>query len=196
MSRSKKSRKPGVGSSGLPKPKLDKKTLAQTTDKKPKKKNGKTAGNRQLEAKDNKVGQQQNTQARDPRLGSKKPIVLTKDSIPQTEIAKPKQQKPIAAVRKIEPSDSLPIRLAAIEEDEHLLAIIAKQEENIGLNEEEIDYFNKLMDEHAKISNILGIDEEDDVEEDTKPRKDLSEEDLWDKLDSSDFSKFNSDIEE
>lgn len=196
MSRSKKSRKPGVGSSGLPKPKVDKKTLAQMSDKRPKKKNGKTAGNRQQEAKTNKGEPQQNAQARDPRLGSKKPIVLVKESAkqPATLTNKPKKEKPIAAIRKVEPSDSLQQRLIAIEEDEYLLAIIAKQEDEIVLSEEEIEYFNNLMDEHAKISDILGLDEEESDEE--KPRNDLSEDDLWNKLDSSDFSEFTNDIDE
>ncbi len=193
MSRSKKTRKPGLGSSGAPK--ADKKAPVQVSDKKPKKKSGKASGNRQLEAIQNKKGEQQNPQSRDPRLGSKKPIALVKETPKKqtASVGQPKQAKPIAAIRKVEPSESMQERLIVIEEDEKLLAIIAKQEAEVALSEEEIDYFNNLMDEHAKISDILGLNDDDD---EVKPRDSISEDDLWDKLDNSDFSQFSDDKDE
>lgn len=191
MTRSKKSRKPGVGSSGAPKPKLDKATLAQV-EKRQKKKNGKVAGNRQLEATQNKKSDVANKQKKDPRLGNKTPIVLTKSTSAQP-VAKTKaaKQKPIAAVRAVEPSQiqTQQQRLIEIEQDEKLLAIVAKQDEEQPLTDTEIDYFNNLMDEHAQLSDALGLTEEDEIEEPAKKCA-FSEDDLWDKLDSSDLSTF------
>ncbi|WP_286263479.1 Der GTPase-activating protein YihI [Thalassotalea atypica] len=188
MTRSKKSRNPGVGSSGAPKPKLDKASLAKLPDRKPKKKNGKIAGNRQQEAEKKSNAQRQNTQAKDPRLGSKKPIVLTKAEVPAAKTTKkPAKIKPIAAVRTVEPSVDLERRLHEIEQDEKLLAIIEKQDEDIALSEEEIEHFNLLMDEHASLQEALGIEEDEKTHEQHQPS---SEEDLWNKLDRSDFSNF------
>jgi len=188
MTRSRKSRKPGVGSSGAPKPKLDKATLAQV-EKRLKKKNGKVAGNRQLEASQDKKPTAENKQNKDPRLGNKTPIVLTKSSAQPVAKTKPAKQKPIAEVRAVEPSQAQTQqqRLINIEQDEKLLAIVAKQDEEQPLTDTEIDYFNNLMDEHARLSDALGLTEED--EEPTKKGA-FSEDELWDKLDSSDFSAF------
>lgn len=195
MSRTKKSRKPGTSSASMPKPKL--KASDKPTDKKPKKKSGHVAGNRQLEASNKKKDRTSSQQNKDPRIGSKKPIVLTKADTSTSTKQKDqnKTSQPIPAVRKIDQTDIMRNRMIAIEEDEKLLAIIAKQDEDITLNEQEIDYFNDLMDEHAKLCDILGISD-DDEEEAPSQRSSLSEDDLWDKLDGSDLSKFIDDEDE
>ncbi len=195
MSRTKKSRKPGTSSASMPKPKL--KASDKPTDKKPKKKSGHVAGNRQLEASNKKKDQAASQQNKDPRIGSKKPIVLTKAVAPAktSSAQQSKSSQPIPSVRKVDQTDTLRNRMIAIEEDEKLLAIIAKQDDEIALNEQEIDYFNDLMDEHAKICDILGISDEDEAEPQTH-KASLSEDDLWDKLDGSDLSKFIEDENE
>jgi len=191
MTRSKKSRQPGVGSSGAPKPKLDKATLAQV-EKRQKKKNGKVAGNRQQEAAKNKTTDVVNKQNKDPRLGSKTPIVLTKSSSAKPTVkSQASKQKPIAAVRTVEPNQTQTQqqRLIEIEQDEQLLAIIAKQDDEQPLTDAEIDYFNNLMDEHAQLSDALGLSEEEEIDQPAQ-KKPFSEDDLWNKLDSSDLSSF------
>lgn len=185
MSRIKKSRKPGKGSSGVIKE--EKKTLEARKDKKPKKKTGKQAGNKQQEAKPKKKGQAQLAVKKDPRIGSKKPILLVKESAKPANKPKKSKEQAIAAVRTIEPDESLEQDLYAIEQDPKLLLILEKQEAEQELTEEEVDYYNQLMERHQQIRSQLGWDDDEETKEESAAS---SEEDLWDKLDTSDFSDY------
>lgn len=205
MSRNKKSRKPGVGSSGALKESA--KTEVVAPEKRIKKHKGKQPGNRQKEAHKEIVTQSVNLN-KDPRLGSKKPIDLgqtakkkskqtAKQVISKTPIEKTNKPKqaPIAAIRTVEPADDqvnlLTQELEAIEQDERILAILSKQEDELSLNEDEIDYFNDKMERHQEICEILGIsDDEDEEEENDHAPTRASEDELWDKFDNSDLSKF------
>ena len=186
MTRKRKSRKSGVGSIGASK--TDKKLLSEVSDKKPKKQTGNKAGTRQTiaTAKNKQTGQ--GNKNNDPRLGSKKPIVLIQASEKrQAKIAKKKiLQSSVAPIKVLEPDTSLEQELQAIEQDEQLQLILTKQDSEQALTEQEVAHFNKLMERHQEITEQLGLDEEEQQDEPT----DLSEDDLWDKLDSSDFSKF------
>lgn len=180
MSRTKKSRKPGAGSSGTPKPKQ---ADIVVREKRPKKHKGKVAGTRQLEAtKQSKSGQNQPKQ-KDPRIGSKKPIVLVADSPTKSAPLKtqPKKQPPLAQVRAVENTPSLAEQLHAIEQDEKLLEILSKQENQVALTEGEVQYFNELMEQHQKISDQLD-DNSEDINSEKAPTSD--DDDLWDKLDN------------
>ncbi len=202
MSRSKKSRKPG----GAPtaKPKLSKQEL-EKVEKRTRKTTGKVAGNRQKEATQEKKGNNQQSVKKDPRLGNKTPIALDKivakaDKSKQEKIKQNKSETPaIAGVRFIEPVEvdlpaNIPLNMSpeeeldAIEQDEMLQNILTKQEDDIALTEEEVNYYNDKMDRHQALSAELGLDEDDEVsdEEDTSQ----SEDDLWNKLDGHDFSDF------
>jgi len=199
MSRVKKSRKPGVGKRAVLSD-ADKKLIVPTA-KKPKKKVGKEAGNRQKEAFSNKEQSTLNNANKDPRIGNKTPIDLT----PQTPIKEntknnvtTAQQKnsPIAAIKRIEPIElptiDLENELYAIEDDAQLQIILALQDEDKPLNDEQIDYFNKKMDRHQALRELLGWNDEDednDDETDSQHEKN-SEDDLWDSLDKTDFSKY------
>jgi len=203
MSRSKKSRKPG----GAPtaKPKLSKQELA-TVEKRVRKKSGKQAGNRQQEAtqQDNSSNKQQAN--KDPRLGNKTPIALGKlvAKVERSQQKSVEKEPRIAAVRIAEsstgqgnekaptPTLSVGQEIDAIEQDEKLQSILTKQEEDIALTEQEVDYYNELMDRHEKLSAEL--DDEDYIDESEDDEESGSEDDLWDKLDrpmdKSDFSDF------
>ena len=186
MARTKKSRKPG----GAPtaKPKLSKVELANV-EKRVRKKTGNKPGNRQQEAQPIKNADQNAHQNKDPRIGSKKPIELggTAKPIKAKSIKAPKiKQDPIAAIRPVsnEVADvelSLAQELENIEADERLQVILAKQESESALTEQEVDYFNEMMERHQQISAQLDDEEE---EEAAKPST-TSEDDLWDKLDNS-----------
>lgn len=198
MSRTKKSRKPG----GAPtaKPKLSKQEL-EKVEKRIRKKTGKVAGNRQKEAKsqladDNKVVN------KDPRLGSKKAIVLGKVTTKAEKSAQAKTTSAkvaaIANVRFVDNSDTelslkqtltVAQQLEAIEEDEMLQSILAKQEANTDLTEQDVNYYNDMMDRHQALSAELGLDEDDEFSESDAVSD--SEDDLWDKLDRTDFSDFD-----
>ena len=200
MSRTKKSRKPG----GAPtaKPKLSKVELANV-EKRVRKKTGKKPGNRQQEAQPAKGSDQSNNLNKDPRIGSKKPIDLGGSpkavqvkSTNSTKGVKAKQD-PIAALRTVSNNNedvvlSLAEQLTNIEADEKLQVIIEKQEQEVALTQEEVDYFNTMMDRHQKISEQLDQDQEE-----TNKVSAHSEDDLWDKLDNSSLSDdfYNSDLD-
>lgn len=199
MSRSKKSRKPG----GAPtaKPKLSKQELA-TVEKRVRKKSGKQAGNRQQEAVQSNNSKGQQEAKKDPRLGNKTPIALGKlvAKVEKTKSKAVKQEPRIAAIHIAEqdneqvatPTLSAGQEIDAIEQDEKLQSILAKQEDNIELTEQEVDYYNELMDRHEELSAEL--DDDDYVDESEDDEEQGSEDDLWDKLDrpmdKSDFSDF------
>lgn len=199
MSRNKKSRKPGVGSSGVVKD--DKKKVVVATNKKPKKKTGKKPGNRQQEAVAKQTQQNPNSANKDPRIGSKKPIALAAAVVSSTKKpAKPVKTKtsPIAAIRTVEPIEdhaALEQELYAIEDDSKLQLILAKQEDDIALSESEVDFFNATMERHQEIRHILGWNDEDEdqvSESNVSDNNDSDdEESLWDKLDHSDLSSFD-----
>ena len=205
MSRSKKSRKPG----GAPtaKPKLSKQELA-SVDKRIRKSTGKVAGNRQKEATQEKTDNNQQKTNKDPRLGNKTPIALGKIV---AKVEKAKQVKAqensqksagiagIASIRYVENTDdeqpaktelSAEQELDAIEQDETLQSILAKQEDDIALTEQEVDYYNEKMERHQVLSAELGLDDDDEASESDEENGSNSEDDLWDKLDRPDFSDF------
>jgi len=193
MSRSKKSRKPG--SAPRAQPKLSKVELANV-EKRVRKKTGKKPGNRQQEAMTEKKTDQQSSENKDPRIGSKKPIELggavTQAKIKPVKAPKSKQA-PIAAIRVVnsEETQSVEQELANIEADERLQAILAKQEAEIALTEEEVDYFNELMERHQQLTEQIAEDEQPEI---SSTNGADSAEELWDKLDNSslpdDFDKF------
>lgn len=192
MSRSKKSRKQGTGSIGAVKD--DKKKVVVPVDRKPKKKNGKEPGNRQKEAFDAGKNAQVQTERKDPRIGSKKPIDLggPVKASPQPFKAKSKAKvdsSPIAAIRVVEADTSLEQELYAIEDDSRLQSIIAQQEEENEISNEDVDYFNEKMERHQELRDLLGLDDEEDESPAASKTKN-SEDDLWDKFDNSDLSEF------
>jgi len=193
MSRNKKSRKQGTGSIGAVKE--DKKKALVPVDRKPKKKSGKQAGNRQKEAFDSGKESQMKADKKDPRIGSKKPIDLgVPTKAPEQPFKAKKKAKiessPIAAIRVVETDTSLEDELFAIEEDSRLQSILAQQEEDISLKNEDVDYFNEKMERHQQLRELLGLDDEDDDEPSESVEKSKSEDDLWNKFDNSDLSEF------
>lgn len=194
MSRSKKSRKPGRGSIGAVKE--EKPKFVEPTPKRAKKTSGNKAGNRQQEATAQQDNKQNNPANRDPRIGNKTPIVLVKkptkaeraENKPTPAKTKP---SPIAAIRMVEPEVTevtLAQELQAIEDDTLLQTLLVKEEDDIALTEEEVDYYNEKMERHEQLRDLLGLDDEDDEEEESTTKN--SEDDLWDKLDKNDLSDF------
>ncbi|WP_448547060.1 Der GTPase-activating protein YihI [Thalassotalea fusca] len=184
MTRKKKSRKPGVGSIGAVK---ESKLAFTPSDKKPKKKTGKTAGNRQQEAL-NKKGTDNRTKAvTDPRIGSKKPIALGTPVAEKTKqpAKKSASQSPIAAIKVMQSSLSTADKIAAIETDEKLQGIVEKIDQDIALTEEEVYYYNDLMEQHEQLSDQLATETADEMPK--KQAVDIDDDALWDKFDSADF---------
>jgi len=191
MSRSKKSRKPS--SAPTAKPKLSKKEL-ESVEKRVRKHKGNKAGNRQQEA--SPLNEKKNlSENKDPRLGSKKPIVLIKATAKKRTKTKSVKPTPIAAVRAIEPESSsmdeeaLVQELEAIEDNPKVQAILEKQEQELELSEREVDFFNQQMERHQKICELLGYDDDEDENDSMSEESQNAENDLWDKLDNNDFTK-------
>ena len=206
MARTKKSRKPG----GAPtaKPKLSKVELANV-EKRLRKKNGKKPGNRQQEAMQTKTPEQQSDKHKDPRIGNKTPIDLggaaVKTKNKPAKVIKATQE-PIAAIHvvnaeeqpnTIQELEGFAQELDNIEADERLQTILAKQEDELALTEQDVDYFNEMMERHQYLTEKLAKDddsEEEHAEDGSTKAHNGSEEDLWDKLDNStlpgDFEKF------
>ncbi len=186
MTRIKKSRKSGVNPKSAPRDKNS--NLELNNNKKPKKLKGKQAGNKQKEALQS-AEQNPNTVAKDPRLGNKTPIAL---GVPSTNtVKKKKSQSPIAQIKTVapHPNNDLTVELDAIEEDQKLQLILSKQETEQPLTEQDVEYFNSKMQRHQEICDILGISDEEDDETPVN-KTNTSEDDLWDKLDTNDLSKF------
>lgn len=194
MSRNKKSRKQGTGSIGAVKD--DKKKAVVPVERRPKKKTGKQAGNRQKEAFDAGKEYQTPAENKDPRIGSKKLIDLGVPVKAATQPFKAKNKikadtSPIAAIRVVEPDTSLEQELFAIEEDTRLQSILAQQDEDISLSNEDVDYFNEKMERHQQLRELLGLEDDDDEDESpVTTSKAKSGDDLWDKFDNSDLSEF------
>ncbi len=194
MSRSKKSRKPG----GAPtaKPKLSKKELANV-EKRVRKSTGKVAGNRQKEGSRDKAINKQTAKQKDPRLGNKTPIVLSKANTKAEKSTSAKIRKttpsPVASVRVINADDKLlsaEQELDLIEQDQCLQEILAKQETDAVLTEQEVAYYNQKMDRHQALSVELGIYNESSEDTDSNEQQ-VSEDELWQKLENTDFSDFD-----
>lgn len=195
MSRTKKSRKPGTGSSGAKKIEKTEKTVTPEKHKRIRKKTGNQAGSRQTVANKNDTDAAQNVN-KDPRLGSKKPIALgtveVKSKTVKASPAKKIQKDAIAPIRtsaQITPQEALRQELASIENDELLLDIVEKQEQELPLTEDEVNHYNKLMDRHEEITDQLDLDDEEESTENDSTTAGSSEEQLWDKFNNSDFDK-------
>lgn len=184
MTRIKKSRKPKAVISPAKEPSV-------TKDRKPKKHVGKKSGSRQQEGMKKKTTTNASSQVKDSRIGSKKPIVLaTKPSI-NTEKSKTKtKQAPLAKVRIVDDMSALRQELAAIEQDQQLLAIVDKQDSDQAITVEEQAYYQQKMDRYQQIQQQLGIDDDAEAEPNSTPQT-HSDDDLWDKFDSDDLSQFD-----
>ena len=188
MSRKKKSRKPGVAPTSANKD--DNKKKAEPNEIRFKKPHGKAPGNRQQEALKPHKNSATPAIKKDPRIGSKTPIVLVKSSEKETPpTIKKNVSTPMAKIRKIDTQQADFDELQAIEADPKVQEIVQKQEQEIALTESEIEYFNEKMDRHNTLSEKLGLDDDED-DRPQQPNKALDEDDLWDKLDNSDFSDF------
>lgn len=187
MSRQKKSRKPGVGSSGIRK--SDIKEQKTEKEKRIRKKVGLPAGNRTQVSKtksDNASG----SANKDPRVGSKTPIVLGKVDKKTVQTNKPKaanHKKPIAKVRAVDQSIDVHAEIEKIEQDALLLKIVEKQETGQSLSAQEVEHYNTLMEQHEALSAQLSEQDDEEPEADDS----LSEDDLWDKFNDFDINELD-----
>ncbi|SUC16177.1 Der GTPase-activating protein YihI [Proteus vulgaris] len=125
--------------------------------KRQKKHRGNPAGNRQQEAENKQ--QAKNTAPKDPRIGSKKPIPLIVGDAPKVAKKKP-------APAKVEPVRLTPEQeLDLLENDARLDELLSRLENGEKLNAEEQAYTEKALDRIDELMVELGIEFEDDDDE-------------------------------
>ncbi|MFQ2113834.1 Der GTPase-activating protein YihI [Aeromonas veronii] len=153
------------------------------------KRKGLKAGSRQqVEQPKNKSG---NSQSKDPRIGSRKPVVLVVDD---------KQKKPTApkAVKEKKLVMTPEQELASIENDDRLNDLLDRLDAGETLEAAEQAWVDQRVDRYQELMDELGIIDNDDDEDDDLPFDDgddaefdeqklASEEELWDRFNQVDF---------
>ncbi|HKN03690.1 MAG TPA: Der GTPase-activating protein YihI, partial [Buttiauxella sp.] len=104
-------------------------------------------------------------QAKDPRIGSKKPIAL---GVTEVQVKKPKQHKPKSEKPMLTPQAELDL----LENDERLDALLERLEEGETLNAEEQAWVNAKLDRIDALMAELGIAYDDDEDEEEKEKGD------------------------
>ncbi|MFB2853920.1 Der GTPase-activating protein YihI [Aeromonas allosaccharophila] len=153
------------------------------------KRKGLKAGSRQqVEQSNNKSG---NSQSKDPRIGSRKPVVLVVDDKQKTPAA-PKAVKEKKLVMTPEQE------LASIENDDRLNDLLDRLDAGETLEAAEQAWVDQRVDRYQELMDELGIIDNDDDEDDELPfddgddaefdeQKPASEEELWDRFNQVDF---------
>ncbi|MGY5797973.1 Der GTPase-activating protein YihI [Rheinheimera faecalis] len=108
--------------------------------------------------------------SKDPRHGSKKPIALVVTEAEQKLMAQPKQFKPVIQLSKAkEPEMPAEQELALLENDEKLLELLDLVDKGEILTGKDAKYFNAKTARHAELVALLGLDQENEAEEDEDP---------------------------
>ncbi|MFV9671350.1 Der GTPase-activating protein YihI [Pantoea graminicola] len=134
--------------------------------KRDKKHRGHASGSRANPAAPANSSGRQSDSAKDPRIGSKKPVALIADG--KTTATKPKKsvEKPAAKKVRLTPEEEL----AKLENDERLDALLDRLENGETLSAEDQGWLDASLDRIDELMEQLGIvmddDEDDKAEED------------------------------
>lgn len=150
------------------------------------KRKGLKAGSRQqAEQSSNKNGKQ----AKDPRIGSRKPIAL----IVEEKSGKPVAPKPVKEKKLVLTPEQ---ELAAIENDDRLNDLLDRLDAGETLEAAEQTWVDQRVDRYQELMDELGIIDNDDGEDDDgsfddtgydEPSQPASEEELWDRFTQVDY---------
>jgi ribosome assembly protein YihI (activator of Der GTPase) len=167
MTRKKKSRKIGTGGNGsfrLSKEKLAE--LRALKEQRVKKRTGNKAGTRNAQ---DALNEQQGTgkQRKDSRLGSKKPISLVPEAaVTQQQPEFKRHLQPQVELRKVgEPELTPEQELEQIENDQKLMSLLERQNAGEVLVGKDIKYLNAKVERHHALCDLLGIDDEDEFDD-------------------------------
>ena len=149
------------------------------------KRKGLKAGSRQQVDQATKKGG--NKQAKDPRIGSRKPVVLiVEEKKSQSVVAKPQKEKKLVMTPEQE--------LASIENDDRLNDLLDRLDAGETLEAAEQAWVDQRVDRYQELMDELGIidtDEDDDGDFDDveyeEPRQPASEEELWERFSQVDY---------
>jgi hypothetical protein len=151
------------------------------------KRKGLKAGSRQqAEQASNKNGKQ----AKDPRIGSRKPVAL----IVEEKSGKPVAPKPVKEKKLVMTPEQ---ELAAIENDDRLNDLLDRLDAGETLEAAEQTWVDQRVDRYQELMDELGIIDNDDDEDDDdgsfddasydEPSQPASEEELWDRFTQVDY---------
>ena len=149
------------------------------------KRKGLKAGSRQqVEQAGKKSGTKQ---AKDPRIGSRKPVVLiVEEKKSQSVVTKPQKEKKLVMTPEQE--------LASIENDDRLNDLLDRLDAGETLEAAEQAWVDQRVDRYQELMDELGIidtDEDDDGDFDDveyeEPRQPASEEELWERFSQVDY---------
>ncbi|MFM4830626.1 Der GTPase-activating protein YihI [Aeromonas rivipollensis] len=149
------------------------------------KRKGLKAGSRQQVEQGNKGGS--GKQAKDPRIGSRKPVVLiVEEKKSQSVVTKPQKEKKLVMTPEQE--------LASIENDDRLNDLLDRLDAGETLEAAEQAWVDQRVDRYQELMDELGIidtDEDDDGDFDgveyEEPRQPASEEELWERFSQVDY---------
>lgn len=150
------------------------------------KRKGLKAGSRQqVEQSNNKSG---NSQSKDPRIGSRKPVELV---VAAPVKAKPVASKPLKSAEQLEQERLAKLRgqqekeLAEIEGNERLNSLLDRLDEGLAIAVADEEWLEQMLDRHQVLLAELGIEDEDD-DEPSEP-DDLLERFINDEFDPSEI---------
>lgn len=181
MTRQKKSRK--VGQIGIRKQDA-RPEAAKPHTKKKKTPKGQKSGNRNSLVIETTSSNSPSTSAKkDPKLGSKKviPLVVAEHEIVEQKPQPIVHKEPEVKLAKVRPVETTPEQeLAALENDQILIALAERVESGEILSGKEAKYFNKNMTRFDELLDILGI--EDDIDDEQPDPIEKLGADQWDDL--------------
>ncbi|EGM71849.1 Der GTPase-activating protein YihI [Shewanella sp. HN-41] len=174
MSRSKKTRKGGENSPKL-QPRVKKQDRAVATGKR--KETGNKSGSRHNEGLILAQAPQQNaTQKKDPRHGSKKPIAL---AIPAAVVTDKAAQPKVKQAKLTDEQ-----KLLKLEEDPRLNQLLDMLEEGRDLNDVDQKWLDQQLNKIEALMVKLGISDDMNDDSPSSPAKSLSDDELFDKFES------------
>ena len=149
------------------------------------KRKGLKAGSRQQVEQGSKGGN--GKQAKDPRIGYRKPVVLIVEEKQSKPVApKPQKEKKLVMTPEQE--------LASIENDDRLNDLLDRLDAGETLEAAEQAWVDQRVDRYQELMDELGIidtDEDDDGDFDDveyeEPRQPASEEELWERFSQVDY---------
>lgn len=151
------------------------------------KRKGLKAGSRQQVEQSGKSGS--GKQAKDPRIGSRKPVALVLDE-KKTKAVAPKPQK--EKLLRMTPEQEL----ASIENDDRLNDLLDRLDAGEVLEAAEQSWVDQRVDRYQELMDELGIIDTDDDEDDEgafeeeeydEPSRPASEEELWERFNQVDY---------
>ena len=165
MSRKKKSRKiPSNGPVRLSQDKL--KEMRALKEQRVKKTKGAKPGSRNAPDALSNDTQKASSATKDKRVGSKKAVPLVAPAA-EPKIEMKRNLKPVAELKKaVEPELTPEQELEALENDERLLKLVERHEQGEILTGKDAKYFNSRIARHQVLCKLLGIEDEEEFEDD------------------------------